>query len=73
MNSFNAYQFNKLQAQLVVRLLAQNFLTELKHAANPRLANQKRRTVSTPSDPAVVVGLSAEAKEILLYKKAPYI
>ena len=73
MNSFNAYQFNTLQAQLVVRLLAQNFLTELKRAANPKPANQRRRAVSSPSDPAVVVELSATAKEILLYKKAPYL
>ena len=73
MNSFNLYQFTSLQAQLLVQMLAQKFLTELKREANHRLPNQTSSGPAAPSDRAVVVDLSAKAREILKYKKAPYL
>lgn len=73
MNSFNFYQFTSLQAQLLVQLIAQKFLTELRHAAHPRPSGRTQNSPAAHSKPAVVVDLSSEAREILKYKKAPYL
>ena len=73
MNSFNLYQFTSLQAQLLVQLLAQKFLTELKRTAHPRPSGRTQNSPAAHSDPAVVVDLSSEAREILKYNKAPYL
>jgi len=73
MNSFNLYQFTSLQAQLLVQLLAQKLLTELRHAAHPRPSGRTPNSPAAHSKPAVVVDLSSEAREILKYKKAPYL
>lgn len=73
MNSFNFYQFTSLQAQLLVQLLAQKFLTELKRTAYPRPSGQTQNSPSAHYDPAVVVDLSSAAREILKYKKGPYL
>jgi len=73
MNSFNLYQFTSLQAQLLVQLLAQKFLTELKREANPKPSERTPSSPAAHSERAVVVDLSAKAKEILKYKKAPYL
>ncbi|MBT4566658.1 hypothetical protein ACMAY7_09830 [Rhodobacteraceae bacterium nBUS_24] len=73
MNSFNVYQFTAFQAQLLTELLAQRFLTELKRAANKKPEEDRRcRTIANP-EPAVVVELSDKARELLEYKKAPYL
>lgn len=72
MNSFNLYQFTSLQAQILLQLLAEKFLTELKRTAHPRPSGPAQNSPDAHSDPAVVVDLSSEAREILKYKKAPY-
>ena len=73
MNSFNLYQFTSLQAQILLQLLAEKFLTELKRTAHPRPSGRAQNSPDAHSDPALVVDLSSEAREILKYKKAPYL